>query len=47
MLAIITPARADDLISVYDLALASDPQYQAAIAAHDAALEVVPQSRAV
>jgi len=47
MLAIITPARADDLISVYDLALDSDPQYQAAIAAHDAALEVVPQSRAV
>ncbi|MEN8205405.1 MAG: TolC family outer membrane protein [Pseudomonadota bacterium] len=47
MLAIIPPAMADDLISVFELALDSDPQYQAAIAAHDAALEVVPQRRAV
>jgi outer membrane protein len=38
--------RADDLISVYKLALLSDPQYQAAIEAHNAALEVVPQARA-
>ena len=37
--------RADDLISVYKLALVSDPQYQAAIEAHSAALEVVPQAR--
>jgi outer membrane protein len=39
--------RADDLVSVYRLALDADPQYQAAIEAHSAALEVVPQSRAV
>ena len=38
-------ARADDLISVYKQALLSDPQYQAAIEAHSAALEVVPQAR--
>ena len=37
--------RADDLISVYKLALLFDPQYQAAIEAHSAALEVVPQAR--
>jgi outer membrane protein len=37
---------ADDLLSVYDQALQADPQWQAAIAAHRAALEVVPQSRA-
>ena len=40
-------ARADDLLSVFRLAEQSDPQYQAAIATHSAALEVVPQSRAV
>jgi outer membrane protein len=39
-------AAADDLLSVYQLALQSDPEYQAAIAAHQAALEVAPQSRA-
>jgi outer membrane protein len=39
-------AAADDLLSVYDLALQADPVYQAAIAAHQAALEVAPQSRA-
>jgi outer membrane protein len=39
-------AAADDLLSSYELALQSDPQYQAAIAAHQAALEVAPQSRA-
>lgn len=38
-------ARADDLISVYKQALVSDPQYQAAIEAHSAALEAVPQAR--
>ncbi|MEN8205308.1 MAG: TolC family outer membrane protein [Pseudomonadota bacterium] len=38
--------RADDLISVYELALLADPQYQAAIEARSAALEVVPQARA-
>jgi outer membrane protein len=37
--------RADDLISVYKQALVSDPQYQAALEAHSAALEVVPQAR--
>jgi len=37
-------SRADDLLSVFQLAEQSDPQYQAAIAAHSAALEVVPQS---
>jgi outer membrane protein len=40
-------ARADDLLSVYRLAEQSDPQYQAAIATHSAALEIVPQSLAV
>jgi outer membrane protein len=39
-------AAADDLMSVYELALQADPEYQAAIAAHQAALEVAPQSRA-
>ena len=39
-------SRADDLISSYKLALLADPQYQAAIEAHSAALEVVPQARA-
>jgi outer membrane protein len=40
------PAAADDLVSVYQLALEADPSYQAAIAAHAAALEILPQSRA-
>ena len=39
------PAQADDLISVYRQALVADPQYQAAIEAHGAALEAVPQAR--
>ncbi len=39
-------AAGDDLLSAYELALQSDPEYQAAIAAHQAALEVAPQSRA-
>jgi outer membrane protein len=39
-------AAADDLMSSYELAVQSDPEYQAAIAAHQAALEVAPQSRA-
>ena len=39
-------SQADDLVSVYQLALDSDPQYQAALQAHRAALEVIPQSRA-
>ena len=38
---------ADDLLSVYQLALQSDPQLRAAMAAHEAALEVIPQSRAL
>ncbi len=33
-------------MSSYELAQQSDPEYQAAIAAHQAALEVAPQSRA-
>lgn len=40
------PAGADDLLSVYQLAVQADPQYKAAAAAHAAALEVLPQSRA-
>jgi outer membrane protein len=40
------PALADDLVSIYQLAHDADPEYQAAIATHEAALEVLPQSRA-
>ncbi|MEN8106444.1 MAG: TolC family outer membrane protein [Pseudomonadota bacterium] len=47
VLLISVSARADDLVSIFGLALDSDPQYQAAMATHDAALEVVPQSLAV
>lgn len=47
LLATGTQIRADDLVSVYQLALDADPQYLAALEAHKAALEVVPQSRAV
>ena len=47
LLAVSGVTRADDLVSVFGLALDSDPQYQAAIASHDAALEVVPQSLAL
>jgi len=39
-------APADDLADVYRKALAADPQYLAATAEHQAALEVKPQSRA-
>ena len=45
LLTISGTARADDLISVYKQALVADPQYQAALEAHSAALEVVPQAR--
>ena len=37
---------AEDLLSVYQKALTEDPQYQAAMAERDAALERLPQSRA-
>lgn len=47
MQALINTARADDLSSVYGLALASDPVISAAAAQRDAALEVIPQSKAV
>ncbi len=40
-------AHADDLLSVYNLAVTSDPHIRAAEAAKNAALEVVPQSRAM
>jgi outer membrane protein len=40
------PLHADDLVSVYQQALDADPTYKAAVAAHEAALEVLPQSRA-
>ena len=40
------PLLADDLVSIYQLALEADPEYQAAIATHAAALEILPQSRA-
>lgn len=43
---IFQPLLADDLVSIYQLALDADPEYQAAIATHAAALEVLPQSRA-
>ncbi|MDH3901077.1 MAG: TolC family outer membrane protein [Gammaproteobacteria bacterium] len=46
-LASVPLSHADDLLSVYELAVQSDPQLQAAIAAHSAALEIVPQSKAV
>ena len=39
-------ALADDLVSVFQLAVDSDPEYQAALDAHKAALEIRPQSRA-
>lgn len=39
--------QADDLQSVYNLATESDPNIKAAAAARDAALEVIPQSKAV
>lgn len=35
---------ADDLLSVYTLALQSDPQFKAAEATYDAALEAIPQA---
>jgi outer membrane protein len=41
------PARGADLLDVFEQAKQSDPQYKSAQAAHEAALEVVPQSRAV
>ena len=45
-LLVTTPALADDLVSVFQLAVDSDPEYQAALDAHKAALEILPQSRA-
>jgi outer membrane protein len=47
VLALPARAAADDLVSVFTLALDADPQYQAAIASHEAALEAVPQSLAL
>jgi outer membrane protein len=38
---------ADNLLDIYQLAEQNDPQYKAAQAAHDAALEAKPQSRAL
>jgi outer membrane protein len=40
------PGLADDMLSVYQLAMQSDPQLQAAKAAYQATMEVIPQSRA-
>jgi len=45
-LALPLPGFADDMLSVYQLAVQSDPQLQAAKAAYQSTLEVVPQSRA-
>ena len=45
-LLVTTSALADDLVSVFQLAVDSDPEYQAALDAHKAALEILPQSRA-
>jgi outer membrane protein len=40
-------AAGDDLMSIYDQALEQDAEYRAALERHAAALEAVPQSRAV
>jgi outer membrane protein len=40
------PAFTDDLLSVYNQALDADPTFKAELAAHTAALEALPQSRA-
>ena len=40
-------ATADDLLSIYNLAMEFDPKINAATAIHQAALEAIPQSRAV
>jgi outer membrane protein len=45
-LALPLPGLADDMLSVYQLAVESDPQLQAAKAAYQATLEVIPQNRA-
>jgi len=45
-LAVPLPGFTDDILSVYQLAVESDPQLQAAKAAYQATLEVIPQSRA-
>jgi outer membrane protein len=45
-LAVPLPGLADDMLSVYQLAVQSDPQLQAAKASYQATLEVIPQSRA-
>jgi outer membrane protein len=45
-LALPLPGVADDMLSVYQLAVQSDPQLSAAKAAYQATLEVIPQSRA-
>ena len=45
-LLVTSSALADDLVSVFQLAVDSDPEYQAALDAHMAALEIRPQSRA-
>jgi outer membrane protein len=47
MQAMVDTARADDLSSVYELALETDPLIHAAAAQRDATLEVIPQSKAV
>jgi outer membrane protein len=46
-LAILLPAQASDLLEVYQLARASNPQLQAQVAAVQAALEAKPQARAL
>ena len=45
-LALPLPGLADNMLSVYQLAVQSDPQLQAAKASYQATLEVIPQSRA-
>jgi outer membrane protein len=39
-------ANAEDLLEVYNMAVAADAEFRAATAARDAALELIPQSRA-
>ena len=45
-LAVPVSGSADDMLSVYQLAVQSDPQLQAAEASYQATLQVIPQSRA-
>ncbi len=47
LLLAVSLARAEDLFDIYVLAAKADPQIQAAAAAHEAALQAVPEARAL